>query len=144
MGRDAAKAILSRYPDYGKAPPEYLAGMAELLASFPTDVIATMTDRRIGISAQHKFLPTQADVIEFAAKLQEKRASMRDLRQGRVPEPIGLGVKAEPFPKLWAAFKDSPTLLHRNFETLSDASRALAMHGREAAESILRRGVSIA
>lgn len=142
-GRDAAKAILSRYPDYGKAPPEYLAGMSELLSTFPEDILRTMTDARIGISARHKFLPTQADVIEFHEKLMEKRASMRDIRQGRVPEPIGLGTKAEPFPKLFAAFKHEPTLLHRTFEALWDASRSLATEGREAAEKILRRGKAI-
>lgn len=135
--------ILSRYPDYAKTPPEYLAGMSELLSTFPEDMLRTMTDARIGLSARHKFLPTQADVIEFHEKLLEKRAAMRDVRQGRVPEPIGLGTKAEPFPKLWAAFKSEPTLLHRTFETLCDASRALATEGQEAAEKILRRGKAL-
>ena len=143
-GRDAAKSILSRFPDYGKSPPEYLAGMSELLSTFPADMLRTMTDPRIGISAKHKFSPTQADVIEFADHLRQKRESVRDLRQGRVPEPIGLGVKAMPFPKLWAAFADEPHLLHRNFEMLADAARSLAMHGKDEARNILRRGASIA
>jgi len=118
--------------------------MAELLSTFPADMLRTMTDPRLGISAKHKFLPTQADVLEFAEAWRNRRESVRDLRQGRVPEPIGLGVKAEPFPKLWAAFASEPELLHRTFDTLSDASRALVIHGREAAAGILRRGVSIA
>lgn len=133
--------ILSRFPDYGKSPAEYLAGMAELFSTFPAEMLRTMTDPRIGISASHKFLPTQADVIEFADMLREKRDSMRDLRRGRIPEPIGAGTKPEPFPKLWAEFRSEPTLLRRNFDTLADASRALAQSGREAAESILRRGL---
>lgn len=136
--------ILSRFPDYGKSPPEYLAGMAELLSTFPADMLRTMTDPRIGISAKHKFLPTQADVIEFADHLRQKRETVRDLRDGRIPEPVGLGVKAMPFPKLWAAFADEPELLHRNFELLSEASRALGMHGKEAARGVLKRGFSIA
>lgn len=140
MGRDVAKAILSRFPDYGKASPEYLAGMAQLLSTFPADILKVMVDPRLGISARCKFLPTQAEVIEYADMLREKREAVRDLRKGRVPEPIGLGKKAEPFPALWAAFKDETDLLRRNFDTLADASRALAMHGREAAVRVLRGG----
>lgn len=138
-GTEAAQTILSRYPDYGKASPEYLAGIAELLAEFPDDVLRTMTDRRIGISAKHKFLPTQADIVEFADKLDEKRASMRDLRKGRVPEPIGNGLKPTPFPQLWAAFKDEPQLLVRTFNCLFDASKRLATDGKEAAREVLAR-----
>ena len=138
-GRDAAKTILCRFPDYGKAPPEYLAGIAELLASFDADVLRTMTDPRIGISARCKFLPTQADIVEVAEALEARRHATRDLRQGRVPEQV-YQRKPMPFPKLWAAFHSEPTLLDRNFDTLADASRALAQHGREAAEGILKRG----
>ena len=130
--------ILSRYPDYGKAPPEYLAGIAELLSSFPADVLRTMTDNHIGISAKHKFLPTQADFIEYADALAERRHNMRDLRKGRVAEPVGAGVKLEPFPSLWAAFRDMPELLQRDFEALAGASKALALDGRDAAEQMLR------
>lgn len=139
-GRDAAKAILSRFPDYGKSSPEYLAGIAELLAGYPADVVRQMTDPRIGISAICKFLPTQADIVEYAERLEAKRHATRDLRQGRVAEPTYSGGPPMPFPKLWAAFRDTPEMMHRNFDCLADASRALAMHGREAAEGILRRG----
>ena len=131
--------ILSRFPDYGKAPPEYLAGIAELLASYSLDIVRTMTDSRIGISARCKFLPTQADIVEFAEALESRRHATRDLRQGRVAErPYER--KAIPFPSLWAAFREEPALLERTFETLADASRALAQNGRESAEGILRRG----
>lgn len=143
-GRDAAKTILSRYPDYGKAPAEYLASIAELLADMSPENLRSLTDKRIGISAKCKFLPTHADFVEFVEQIEAKRYSARDLRRGRVPELIGNGTKAEPFPKLAAAFKDQPQLLHRNFDCLFDASRALATRGREAAEQILRRGKDIA
>lgn len=142
-GRDAAKTILSRYPDYGKSPPEYLAGIAELLADIPPENLRVMVDPRIGISAKHKFLPTQADILEFDEQIEARRYATRDLRQGRVPEPIGLGVKAMPFPKLAAAFKDQPHLLQRSFDCLFDASKALATQGRDAAETILKRGKTI-
>jgi len=135
--------ILSRYPDYGKASPEYLASVAELLSDMPPENLRVMTDKHIGISAQCKFLPTHADFVEFDEKLEARRYAQRDLRQGRVPEPIGQGVKPQPFPKLWAAFNTETHLLQRNFDCLCDASKALAMHGREAALDVLKRGKSI-
>lgn len=142
-GTEAAKTILSRYPDYGKSSPEYLASIAELLADIPPENLRVMTDKFIGISAKCKFLPTHADFVEFDEALEAKRYATRDLRQGRVPEPI-YSAKPMPFPKLWAAFRDEPHLLDRNFDCLCDASKALAMHGREAAMDILKRGKSAA
>lgn len=142
-GMDAAKTILSRYPDYGKAPPEYLASIAELLADMPPENLRVMTDKHIGISAKCKFLPTHADFVEFDEQIEARRYATRDLRQGRVPEPIGAGVKAMPFPKLWAAFKDEPHMLQCNFDCLFDASRALAVDGVEAARELLKRGKPI-
>lgn len=130
---------MSRFPDYGKAPPEYLAGIAELLAGFDDEVLKTITDKRIGVSARCKFLPTQADIVEFAEALEARRHATRDLRQGRVAEKP-YERPAMPFPKLWAAFREEPALLERTFDTLADASRALAQHGRAEAEGILRRG----
>ena len=142
-GRDAAKVILQRYPDYGKSSPEYLAGIAELLADLPPENVRVMCDPRIGISARHKFLPTQADFLEFDEQLEARRYATRDLRQGRVPEPIGNGAKPTPFPKLAAAFRDQPELLLRKFDCLCDASKALATIGVDAAREILRKGRTI-
>lgn len=142
-GRDAAKMILSRYPDYGKASPEYLASIAELLSDMPPENLRVMTDKFIGISARCKFLPTHADLVEFDEGIEAKRYATRDLRQGRVPEPV-YSAKPAPFPKLWAAFYEEPHLMERSFDCLCDASKALGMHGREAALDILKRGRSAA
>lgn len=142
-GLDAAEKVLSRYPDYGKVSREYVAGIAELLADYPEDVLSTLCDKRIGISAVERFIPAPAAFVEYLEKLEAKRYATRDLRQGRVPEPVGSGQKPMPFPKLAAAFKDEPSLLQRNFECLCDASKALATQGREAAKTILMRGRTI-
>lgn len=142
-GLRAAKTIVTRYPEYGKAPPEYLAGLAKLMATYPDDMLATMTDIRIGISARYKFLPTPAEVVEFGERLEEKREALRDIRKGRVPEPIGNSGKPTPFPRLFAAFREEPDMLVKTFETLADASRALATQGHEAARAILSAGRSI-
>lgn len=142
-GLQTAKAIVTRYPEYGKAPPEYLAGLAKLLATYPDDVLATMADIRIGVSARCKFLPTPAEIVEFGERIEDRRAALKDVRNGRVPEPIGNGGKAVPFPLLFSFFRNEPELLQRTFETLYDASRALAIDGKEAAAAILKAGRSI-
>lgn len=138
-GRDAARVILSRYPDYGKAPPEYLAGIAELIASLDDAVVLAMVNIRTGISARCKYLPTQADFVAFADEFEEKRYAVRDLRKGRVPEPI-VNTKASPFPKLTAAFSEEPQLLARTFECLAQASKAFATQGIDAARGVLAQG----
>ena len=134
---ETAKAILSRFPDYGKAPPEYLASIAELLADMPPGNLKVMVDKYIGISARCKYLPTHADFVEFGEQLEARRYATRDLRQGRVPEPISRGAKPAPFPQLAEAFKDEPDLLVVNFDKLFEASRQLAMHGIDAARNVL-------
>jgi hypothetical protein len=142
-GRDAAKAILSRYPDYGKAPPEYLASIADLLSSFPDAMLKSLCDKHIGIAARCKYLPTHADFVEYADNWQERQHNLsRDPRAGRIPEPVR-HIKFEPFPKMYAAFKDSPQLLHRTFDCLADAAKAFHREGKEAAAEILKRGHSI-
>lgn len=120
-----------------------MAGLSELLATYPDDVLKSMCDRRIGISARCKYLPTHADVIEYAEALEAKRYATRDLRQGRKPEPIGFGAKCIPFPALWKAFANEPELLVRRFESLFDASRALATQGVDEARAILAKAKPI-
>lgn len=137
-GMEAAKTILSRYPDYGKAAPEYLASIAELLADIPPENLKVMVDKYIGISARCKYLPTHADFVEFDEKLEARRFATRDLRQGRVAEPVK-SQKPMPFPKLWEAFKDEPHLLQTTFDRLFDASRLLATEGVSAARNALER-----
>lgn len=65
-----AKRILSCFPDYGKAPPEYLLRMTELLASYPPEVQERLVDLRRGIPGRCRFLPTLADIVEMAKELQ--------------------------------------------------------------------------
>jgi hypothetical protein len=51
-----------------------------------------------------------------------------------------MGMKYEPFPKLWEAFRDEPELLRsKRFDQLFDASKALAMIGKDAARTILKQ-----
>lgn len=57
--------ILSCYPDYGKAPPEYAVNITDVLASFPEWAMVKLCNLREGIPAKCKFLPTVADIVQM-------------------------------------------------------------------------------
>lgn len=76
-GAAAAKAILSRYPDYGKAPPEYLAGFSEALACLDKADLEFLAHPLHGLSTRCRFLPTIADAH---ALLAERRAKAEQFR----------------------------------------------------------------
>lgn len=75
--RDTALKILQRFPDYGKSPPQYVAGLVELIRTYPADIQAEFADVRTGISARTKFLPTAADFVDMANEIEAKRAQYR-------------------------------------------------------------------
>lgn len=61
-GRRAAKKILSGFPDYGKAPPEYVVNLAESLSYLNDEELAVVLHPINGVLARTKFLPTFADI----------------------------------------------------------------------------------
>lgn len=65
-GQKAATRILTRYPDYGKASKEYVAGIVEALARYPIETLRALVDVTNGVSGRCKFLPTIADIVEIA------------------------------------------------------------------------------
>jgi hypothetical protein len=69
-GRRAAKKILSGFPDYGKAPPEYVVNLAESLSYLNEEELAIVLHPLNGVAARTKFLPTFADIT---AVLQDHR-----------------------------------------------------------------------
>lgn len=76
-GRKLAARILSNYPDYGKAPPEYLLTLSETLAGLTTSEIVWLCDANDGLATVCKYLPTTADIHEF---LREKRAKAEQFK----------------------------------------------------------------
>lgn len=60
------------YPDYGKAPPEYIVSFAEALSYLTEDEVAAVTDPRNGIVSRCQFLPTVADVHALLRERQER------------------------------------------------------------------------
>lgn len=91
----AAQRILCCYPDYGKAPPEYLVSLMTALEKYPVEVIARLADQRGGIPAKCKqFLPTVGDVVEwgdkFMAQQQEREHQQEraDYRASLRPMPM--------------------------------------------------------
>lgn len=60
--RKAAKKILGAYPDYGKAPPEYIVGFAEALSYLSPDELAVVLHPKEGVATRCQYLPTIADI----------------------------------------------------------------------------------
>lgn len=149
MGRKAAKKILTSYPDYGKAPPEYVVNLAEYLSFLTVEEIAVVMHPKSGITARTAYLPTNADI---QALLKESEAK-RDQFKSHTTYQRFKSVCAEkdaapdktpfrPYPKLWAEFADEPWLMKgHTFETLTEASRSLAMFGKDSARDVLARRV---
>lgn len=150
MGRKAAKKILTSYPDYGKAPPEYGVNLAEYLSYLSEDEIAIVMHPKHGITGRSAYLPTNADIQALLREYEEKRRQFeprhthyqrfasvcteKDMPQDRTA--------FRSFPRLWAVFKDEPWLLKgHTFEVLADASRSLSMLGQDAARDVLARRV---
>lgn len=65
-----AKTILFRYPDYNKTPPEYIAGIIEVISTFPISVQTKLADLRIGVTSICEFLPSQAHIIKLGDRLE--------------------------------------------------------------------------
>lgn len=73
---DLARRILGGYPDYGKAPPEYLLSITEYLAYLPAEDQEALAHPVSGIASKCTFLPTKAQMAEFLAD-RHKRTNTR-------------------------------------------------------------------
>ena len=76
-GRKLAARILSNYPDYGKAPPEYLLTLSETLAGLTTSEMVWLCDANDGLATVCKYLPTTADIHDF---LRARRAKAEQFK----------------------------------------------------------------
>lgn len=149
MGRKAAKKILGSYPDYGKAPPEYVVNLAEYLSFLTSDEIAVVMHPKTGITARTSFLPTNAQIQDVLREHEEKQSQFQSHThyqrfRSTVTEKDAVPDKTpfRPYPKLWEAFSDEPWLMKgHTFELLSEASRSFAMFGKDAARDVLARRV---
>lgn len=71
------KKILSAYPDYGKAPPDYIVGFIEAVSYLPPDDIAALTHPTEGLVTRCQYLPTIADVHNL---LRERKAKAEQFK----------------------------------------------------------------
>ncbi len=132
--------MLGAFPDYGKAPPNYAAAIAKVLAEYPANIQERICDLRFGLASKLKFLPTVSDVVEMGDKLLQAQREATDHAQrfaGRV-KIDGTKTPFRPFPQLWAEFgNDFMNAQTRDknisFESLEAACKALVCHGRWAA-----------
>ena len=69
----AAKAIITDilqcYPETGKVQPAYVLGLIELVETYPDHIQRAFADKRTGIAARCKFLPTIADFVTMAGEI---------------------------------------------------------------------------
>lgn len=140
---------MTSYPDYGKAPPEYGVNLTEYLSYLNDDEIAIVMHPKHGITARSTYLPTNADIQALLREAEQKRTQFQSRttyqRFKSVCDPkdaVPDRTPFRPYPKLWEAFKDEPWLMKgHTFEGLTEASRSLAMFGRDAARDVLARRV---
>lgn len=105
---------------------------------------------KTGITSKTAFLPTNADIQALLREEEERKAKFKPTNSGyqrfasvvterdvtRDTAPF------RPFPKLWEAFSEEPWLMKgHTFERLWEASRSLAMFGKEAARDVLAKKV---
>lgn len=149
VGRDyagrAAKTIFSRYPN-PKAGPEYLVELTNCLAEQPQWIVDRLTDRHLGITAKHKtFPPAIGEIIDMVGNLHEMKeryARYSETKARMRPASAPLLTPFQPFPRLWAAFADDQEALEKlndpgTFDFLNEASKRLAMRGKDAARKYI-------
>lgn len=61
------RKLISAYPDYNKAPPEYLLTITELVSSYSLPIQYKICDARYGVPSKTSYLPTAKDIVDFAA-----------------------------------------------------------------------------
>lgn len=64
------------FPDYGKAPSEYLLTVTELLAAYPVEVQRRVCDPRTGVVAGREFLPPGPVIVKFADEVMSTLAAV--------------------------------------------------------------------
>lgn len=73
--------MLRCYPDYGKAPAEYVANLMAVLERYPVEIVQRLVDPLTGIPSQCRFLPTIADIVAMADPLVQ---AMQAREEGQV------------------------------------------------------------
>lgn len=58
--------VLSCYPDFGKAPPEYVVNLIDVLSTYPEKTLVKLCDLRTGVVSKCPYLPTVADIVRMA------------------------------------------------------------------------------
>ena len=107
--------------------------------------MAIVMHPRHGITARSTFLPTNADIQALLREAEQKCTQFQSRttypRFDSVCTPKDTAPDNKPFrpyPKLWELFKEEPWLMKgHTFEVLTEASKSLAMFGKDAARDVL-------
>ena len=152
----AAESILRAYPQADARTSEATAAeLTQFLSTLTEQELAWVMDVRNGIKARCKFVPSPADLNELIADRRAKKDQFEPSSGGGyqrfTPAPwteedervAAVRRTYNPFPRLSAAFDAERELLQRTFDTLFDASAALARDGHAAARLVLEHGTRI-
>lgn len=155
---NSAKVILSRYTTTTQTSPGYIAELADYLFAQPMWIIDRITNRELGITAEHPdFPPSIGHVVEMGKRLKALEASAEKLQGILKGRTVRNYLKVEPPPKhrylndpdlsiedcprLAAAFWKDPEataiLTKARGRLLREAVEAHARYGVEAARKVI-------
>ena len=143
-----AEKMVKCFPDYGKAPHEYLSSITLIMAEYAAHIQERICDLKFGLPSRLKFLPTVSDVVEAGNQALQAEREIMDYDRRFAGRPISRGDRApfRPFPQLWAEFgndfMDDKVRAGMSFDTLDGACRALVREGRDAALNILTEALA--
>lgn len=81
--------LLGQWPSQKPNDPEtYIAGVVAVLAEYPAEVVAIVTDPRRGLATRCKFLPTIAELTEaLEGEMRPHRMAWQQEREKRIALP---------------------------------------------------------
>lgn len=77
---DMAERLLKSFPDYNKANEAYIASIVQTLAALPNDIVVAIMDLTTGIRSKCQFLPTVADLCNFAVEYHKQQDQFKPIR----------------------------------------------------------------
>ena len=141
-----AKLILGSYrADQANDPDVYITAITHLLARYPTDIGARLTDPKDGVAGKYKFLPTVSEVKEEAERLEAsdwraeaERRSIRD--QFNLRAEMDAADKAEPLEhRVKVAARIKNELRGHGFQFREDTKKAWQPWKQFSADELLAR-----
>lgn len=104
--------LIAVYPDYSKAPPTYILAITELFTSLDEEVLKAMVNLRTGIPSKCQFLPSIAELNEFANNMERERELRRELEE-KLAEQQKRAAEAKPESSKWLTQREYERRINR-------------------------------